>query len=139
MSQLVQERWDRKLQNWALWLVSGGVSGKSSPYPAYRDHVPSRRWWMASPMPQPMVGDALDTEALICKLAAEGRTGAEQFEALRAWYVWSGNLADRAAVLKIHPDTLTDRVTAARYRLNDLEGLRRRDAFKPPGNMLACA
>lgn len=135
MSQLVQLRWDRKLQNWALWIV--GQSNAST-------GGPSREWWDAPPRPpQPLVGEALDTDALITRLSYERKDGdpsygANLYEAIRAWYVWTGNIGERAAALKIHHDTLHDRVRAARYRLEDLDQIRRRDATRPP-NMLAYA
>ena len=125
MSQLVQQRWDRKLVNWALWIVgqSGAATGGGAP----------RDWWNCPPRPpQPLVGEALDVDSLLTRLSECGRQGAEQYEAVRAWYVWTGNNADKAAALRIHVDTLHDRVKAARYRLEDLDLLRRRDAVRAP-------
>jgi hypothetical protein len=124
VSQLVQQRWDAKLVNWALWIV-GQSSGVSAP---------DREWWNHPPRPpQPLVGEALDTDELLSALASEDiRQGLDRYQAVRAWYVWTGSVSERAASLRIHPDTLLDRVRAARYRLEDLDQARRRDATRPP-------
>jgi len=53
-------------------------------------------------------------------------------DAVTAWYVWSGSIRERALVLCIHVDTLHDRIRAARYRLDDLDMLRRCRAMRPP-------
>lgn len=136
MSEIVQTRWDKRLTNWALWMVGGGDTGRStSPYPAYRDHVQTRgRFESGTPMPRPLVGEALDTDVLVVRLA---QINFDQYQAIRAWYVWTGSIADRARTLGIHPDTLTDRVTAARYKLEDLELWRKCNAIKPTPSMLA--
>jgi len=125
---VVQRRWDARLDNWALWQVSGAAGPPSSPFPAYRLFASSRHWSeRANARPQPLVGDALDTDRLVVELARESP---ERYSAVRAWYVWTGSLADRAAALRIHPDTLHDRVVAARYRLDDLALLRRGNAIR---------
>lgn len=111
MSRLLQERWDRKLVNWALWKVG---QSKESHHGAPGD------WWNCPPRPpQPLVGEALDTDDLVRELPDE------QQEALTAWYVWTGDLQDRALFLGIHRDTLRDRVVAARWRLDTLDQTRR--------------
>jgi hypothetical protein len=134
MSYLVQERWHRKLENWALWATSGTVA-TSSPYPAYRMHLPERAWLNHFDRPpQPLVGEALDVDALLTIMQGEGEIGYKRFVAVRAVYVWTGNLYERAEALHIDPDTLSDRVKAARYRLEDLNEQRKRGAVKAPRN-----
>jgi len=124
MSSLVQERWDLKLVNWALWVCSSAAVGVSAP---------DREWWNHPPRPpQPLVGEALDTDELLQVLASEDiLRGLDRYQAVRAWYVWTGSLIERAASLKIHRDTLADRVYAARFRLDELDLLRRRDSIRP--------
>lgn len=140
MSQLVQELWHRKLENWAIWRISGGTSASGSPYPAYRDYLPERGWWeQSSRPPQPLVGEALNVDALVTIIQGEGVQGYERYVALLAFYVWTGNLSDRARDLHIHPDTLNDRVRAARYRLEDLWQARHVAASVRRGNLLALA
>lgn len=128
MTDHVQLRWDAKLVNWALWQVSGSSSSSGSPFPAYR--LFSVRHWTecVNARPQPLVGEALDTDRLVAVLARESP---ERYSAVRAWYVWTGTLAERAAALRIHSDTLHDRVVAARYRLDELHLLRRRHGKQP--------
>lgn len=140
MSQTIQDRWDKRLSNWSLWIVSGGGASNASPYPAYRDYIPERGWWYAgSGAPQAIVGEALDVDAVLVMLQGEGERGMELYMAVRAVYVWTGSLPDRATALGIHPDTLRDRVTAARYRLDDLDLQRRRGMTKPQRQILAFA
>lgn len=124
MSQLVQAKWDRKLTNWALWKAGADSKGKIG---APRD------WWDAPPRPpQPLVGEALDTDDLIVRMSIGDQDDRDRAEAITAWYVWLGNTRDKAIALGIHPDTLHDRVRSARYRLDDLDLLRRRSTVKPP-------
>lgn len=125
MSTLVQRRWDGKLTNWALWVCSSAQIGVSAP---------DREWWNHPPRPpQPLVGEALDTDELLQALASEDmRRRLDRYQAVRAWYVWTGTLTERAHSLRIHPGTLTDRVVAARYRLDELDCERRRGATRPP-------
>jgi hypothetical protein len=123
MSNLMQDRWDSKLVNWALWVCSAGAVGVSAP---------DREWWNHPPrQPQPLVGEALDTDALLQTLASEDIShGLDRYQAVRAWYVWTGSLFEKAASLKINRDTLADRVYAARFRLDELDLLRRRDSIR---------
>lgn len=119
MSQFVQDKWNRKLENWALWTVSGSSRGRAS----FLDFGSSRHWADVL-KPQPLIGEALDVDRLLHRLCLEH---ADRYAAVRAWYVWTGSLASRAQTLGIHPDTLRDRVRAARYRLEELEIIRRRE------------
>ena len=120
MSELIQMRWHRKLENWALWYAGGESKGVGSAYDG--------TWGDGAPRPpQPLVGEAIDTDQLVNLLPDP------QFIAVRACYVWTvGTLADRAAELGIHRDTLSDRITAARYRLEDLSEQRKAGAIRPP-------
>jgi hypothetical protein len=126
MSYLVQERWHRKLENWALWKV--GQSRES------RGGRPGD-WWNCPPRPpQPLVGEASDVDGLVEIMKYEGEIGKERFQAIDAWYLWTypETYGARADALRIHPDTLADRVRAARYRLEELEDERRRRQVKVP-------
>lgn len=121
----VQERWDAKLVNWALWVVSGEPRGKCS----ILDFGSARyRFDFRTRPPQPLIGEALDTDRLIAIVRDENP---EQHLAIRAWYVWTGTQADRCATLKVPYTTWRDRVIAARFRLEELAILRRRTVARP--------
>lgn len=121
MIDVVQERWDAKLLNWALWVVGGNAR------PVSVSSGFDREWWNHPPRPpQPLVGEAVDTDQLVGLLIPE------HFAAVRAWYVWTSSVDESARELRIHPNTLRVRVIGARYRLDDLDSDRRRGAFRPP-------
>ena len=102
MSQMVQERWDAKLANWALWIIGGDSKGVG---------MPDREWWNYPPRPpQPLIGEARDTDALVQIVAIENPL---QHLAIRAWYVWTGTQAERATALGVPYNTWRDRVIAA--------------------------
>jgi len=102
-----EDRWDRRLTNWALWFVSGGnASYRNSLWdfagrgrPASGDGVPA------------LIGEAVDTDALVLMLERILR------QSLIAWYVCSGTIAQRAGELSCHPNTLRYRVDCAKGRL----------------------
>lgn len=123
MSALVMERWNARLENWALWLVAHTARASGSPYPAYRLFRARSRGDSAPARPCALVGAALDTDRLVVELARESPARAE---AVRVWYVWTGTYAERAAAIGVHPDTLRDRVVAACHRLEELSLLRAR-------------
>lgn len=128
MSQPIQAKWHARLENWALWLVSGqGKRGKSSML-----DFGSTRHWSDILEPQPMLGPALDTDDLLAKMRYGDEDDRNRYKAVKAWYTWAGSPRDWAIKLDIHVDTLHDRVRSARYRLDDLDLLRRRSAVKPP-------
>lgn len=128
MSQLVQLRWDMKLTNWALWVVARDQANSTV-------SAPDREWWNHPPRPpQPLIGEAKDVDDLLQIIAADN---AVQYLAVRAWYVWSGTQAERAATLKVPYNTWRDRVVAARYRLDDLDLLRRAATVAPAPRLLA--
>jgi hypothetical protein len=108
----VLDRWERRLQNWALWCVSGShrprSAGVSSAYSSthWRDD-------QLSP-PPPLVGEALDTDRLVHRLPHH------LLGACVASYIWTGTLADRARSLGCHVNTMRNRTTQAMYRLDDL-------------------
>lgn len=104
--------WDERLENWALWrsgadscglgLATDGTWGGDCTRP-----------------PQPLVGEALDIDNLVQQLVPE------HIEAVTAWYVWTGTVEDRAAVLGVHRNTLHNRVAAAKACLDALWWSRR--------------
>ena len=111
--------WDERFYNWALW-KRGGNSLGSSASDGYYGGDDTRP-------PPPLVGEAFDTDRLICLLPVE------QQQALVAVYVWSiGTLDDRAAELGIHRNTLRNRVDAAKGGVDALYWQRR-------GQRAACA
>lgn len=115
----VFERWDRRLRNWALWKAGVQSSGAGS---AYDGQV----WESAPRPPPPLVGEALDTDDLVLQLSTE------HVRAVTAYYVWTGSVEESAMELGISRDTLADRITAAQFRLEDLDQARRRGMTKPP-------
>jgi hypothetical protein len=128
MSQLVQLRWDAKLTNWALWIVSRDQGDAAV-------SAPDREWWNHPPRPpQPLIGEAKDVDDLVQIIAQDNP---DQYLAVRAWYVWSGTREDRALTLGVPYNTWRDRVVAARYRLDELAILRRALTVAPPRQVLA--
>jgi hypothetical protein len=117
----VLDHWEGKLRNWALWRLGGNGLGSTLAF--------DNTWGMcAPPPPPPLVGEALDTDDLVLKLLDEHRS------VINAIYLWSvpSTLEARAAVLGIHPNTLHARHKAARFRLDDLDHVRRRAGLRPP-------
>lgn len=110
----VQERWDAKLTNWALWIVGQSKSSPTACDGEFGEGAPRP--------PPPLVGEALDTDRLLQRLLAESR---EQYDAVDAWYVWSGSQQERAERLNVPYTTWRERVIAARFRLEELAILRR--------------
>lgn len=111
------EKWDARLENWALWKTGAQTASASSG--AYRSG-PALEWWKCPPRkPQALVGDALDVDRLIQRLTAEHQ------EAIRVVYLWTypESLEDRARAMDppVHRNTLTNRVNAAKVALEGLE------------------
>lgn len=117
MSKASDDRWEARLQVWAEYMLareSGSRVRISSAYslvgrgaPAEGDGIPIH------------VGEALDTHELVRKLADHLR------QAVWVWYVETGSVGEKAARLAIHRDTLTNRVTLAKGRLDDLDRARK--------------
>jgi hypothetical protein len=115
VASAIVDRWHARLENWAWWIVSGASASISSAYRGPRicdDDAPPRA-------PPPLIGEAHDVDRLVHKLSPE------QQRALRAWFIWTGGVADRERTLGVHPDTLRDRVRKACYSLDDLWHQRR--------------
>jgi hypothetical protein len=113
----LEERWDKRLENWALWVINGGATpGTSGAYGFIGGGSSST----SSGVPA-LVGEALDTDALVQKLENSLK------QAVVAWYVWTGTVEERARDADVHRDTLTDRVKRARFRLEELSWQRRRE------------
>lgn len=110
MSSTALDRWEQRLQNWALWYVSG--SGGSAVSALYLLGGATRRSKVDARVV--LVGEALDTDALIRKLSRELQ------QAILAWYVWTGPVAGKAAQIGCHENTLRYRVEGAKLRLRDL-------------------
>lgn len=108
----VLQRWHERLTNWALWVVGSNAMGYGSACDGEHSEGAPRP-------PPPLVGEALDTDTLVYKLADEQR------EAIRATYVWTGPVHERAAALGVHANVMRDRVLAAKFRLEELRQERR--------------
>lgn len=117
------DKWDQRLTNWALWKAGAAATPFSGVYRSGENW----EWWEHPPRnPAPLVGEALDTDKLI-KLLID-----EQQEAINVVYLWSfpETLEDRAKQIGIHRNTLTNRVNAAKERLEDLHAQGRRDSAR---------
>lgn len=125
MATAIDRKWDDRLYNWALWYVGAadGICSASSAYNRledgdFRADGDGRTW--EGYTPQALIGEALDTNELILQLKVE------LFEALRAWYCWTGTEEQRALDLGVPRSTLRSRVVAAKVELERLDGIRRR-------------
>jgi hypothetical protein len=125
----ISEKWDRKLENWALWYFGGKrIVAEPSAYDALKRQdtgrdQPAEQTFAAvweTEEPPALVGDATDTHALIALLPERW------FEAVRTWYCLSGPIDMRAADLGVHSNTLRARVNAAKVELERMDGQRRR-------------
>jgi hypothetical protein len=111
------ERWDARLENWALWKIGGVSTGIGSAYDG--------EWGGGAPrLPIALVGEALDTDDLVLKLADHLQ------RALEAAYCWIGTDGMKAHQLSCHRDTFADRVRLAKERLEVLWWLRHRQKSK---------
>lgn len=130
LTRSVDERWERRLYNWALWRV--GAAGSSVEAPAYRelDAQTIRDAWRTytppTPEPPALIGEALDTDDLVCQLADELRI------AIMAQYCWTGTVAERASRAGCHAATLYRRVIHAKIALDAMDCARRRAMPRPP-------
>lgn len=97
--------WDRKLDNWALWRKGANAVGSSAADGTYGGDN--------TRPPPPLIGEAFDVDRLVQQLPND-----EQ-RAIEAVYVWSvGTLEERAALLRVHRNTLRNRVDAAKRGLD---------------------
>lgn len=85
----MKDRWPhdivRLLQNWARWVVSGGIGSDRSPYPAYNLAAPGPRAGNIIPT---LNGEAEDADHIIASLPYRYQ------HPLRMNYIWP-NTADR--------------------------------------------
>lgn len=102
--------WDERLENWALWKAGGTSTGVSAYDGMWGDGAPRP--------PPPLVGEALDTDTLVGKLALKLQ------QAVIAWYVWSGALEFRSRDMDMDPKTLRTLVATAKEELERLDGER---------------
>lgn len=130
LTQAVSERWDRILENWALWR-RGGTHAASTISSIYHRGESCDRWrrWdeRGTPPPPAINGEAIDADAMVLRLSDPLR------RAVDAWYCWTGTLAERAQYLGCHADTLRNRVSAAKGELERmrLERVAARRAITP--------
>jgi hypothetical protein len=106
------------LGNWALWLARGSSSHSPGVSTIYRSN--GYRFDFSNRTPPPLIGDASDVDSLVLQLSDTHR------QALKAHYLWTGPMALRAKTLGCHPSTLTNRVRAATFALDDLDQARRK-------------
>lgn len=111
--------WDVRLHNWALWAFGGSVMSSSS-----LCITGATQYWDAlTPIPS-LVGDAMDTDDLVQKLAKV------EFVAVKAWYSASGTKEFIARSLGIHRVTLWQRVRNAKGHLDDYQWQARRNLLR---------
>jgi hypothetical protein len=113
--------WDRRLENWALWLA-GGVAGARVTSGIWAYTGTDRRNLGSDAFSCGLVGDAMDVDDLVRKLTDELR------RAVHAWYCSPGTQRDKARELGCHPETLRRRLEAAKVRLDELDHARRMQA-----------
>lgn len=111
--------WDQRLENWALWKLDGSSVAGGSAYDGTWDDGAPRP-------PPPLVGAALDTNALVVKLEP-----ASLQEALTARYVWSGPVDLRARDCGMSERHLRFLVYTAKAQLERLDGERRKPLTNP--------
>jgi hypothetical protein len=114
----LDERWEHRLENWAIWYVSRGGGRSAGVSSAYSGNEGGRGYGDDTVV-SAMVGEALDTDGLVAKLERSLQ------DAIRAKYLHTGTDAMKAADLGIHRDTLADRVKRAKLKLDDLYRSRR--------------
>lgn len=111
------EEWERRLQDWGVYRASQGKGSCaiSSAYDGmFGDGAPRP--------PLPPLGEVNDTDSLVVKLADELQ------KTLIVKYVWTvvpDTEEARAAALRIHVNTLRERVKQAKFRLDDLDHARK--------------
>lgn len=113
-----EAKWDARLENWARWQHDGGKSA----YPRISSIYAPAKWHhtQGTQPPHALAGEAVDTNELVLKLEPD------LFMAIRARYCWTGPFEIRAEQLRIHPNTLRNRVSIAIEALEDLDRIRRR-------------
>ena len=125
LSTSTWKKWDEKLNNWAL--LYGGTGASVSPAYELLDRQEVREGdgtgraavW-ETPEPPPLIGEAMDTNALVTLLIAE------QHDAVHAWYCLSGTVDMRADAIHVHVNTLRNRTRAAVVELERMDGARQR-------------
>lgn len=123
---MAEDRWDRRLANWALY--KAGVDSVSRAVEERYRRVRQGDWRIDTSeppkKPQPLVGEALDTDRLVRQLIPE------HHKAVEVVFLWTypETLEARCAELNppIHRNTLTNRLNAAKQHLEELDGTGRR-------------
>jgi hypothetical protein len=115
----LEQRWHAALQNWAVWIVSGGGHSRSSSCGVSTIYKGDDRFRADYVGPVVLIGAAHDVDVLVVQLPEVHR------RALVAEFVWTGSATARALALGIHVDTLRNRVRQACYRLDDLHEARK--------------
>lgn len=117
--EFVSAKWERKLENWAVYLASGKNAGRAKISSLYRLAGHGTRGSSADEVIPMMLGEAIDTDKLVRKLEAPLR------KALESWYVLTGTQGQKAQALGCHVNTLRNRVEAAKQQLETFERARR--------------
>ena len=115
----IDERWHARLENWALWKAGvDKVSGRITE--SYRQ-IREGSWKIDTseppPKPQPLVGQAMDTDRLVKRLDAD------HHQAVIVVYLWTypETLEGRAAEIGIHRTTLHYRLACAMDALERMQ------------------
>ena len=98
--------WDARLENWALWRMGAGTGIGAATDGTWGGEF--------TRPPPPLVGEAVDTDRLVVKLELRLQ------DALRARYIWTGTMEERASDLGIHRNTLANQVEEAKGALEGL-------------------
>lgn len=116
--EFVSAKWERKLENWAVYLASGKNAGRVKISSLYRLAGHGTRGHDGDVIPV-LIGEAIDTHRLVCKLDLKLQ------KALVKWYADTGTQGQKAAELGCHVNTLRNRVEAAKQQLQTFERSRR--------------
>jgi hypothetical protein len=121
---VLEKRWDDRLNAWAEYMHFAEDGSRVHISPVY-NKIGRGRPGEGDGVPI-YVGEALDTDALYQKLPEHLK------RAVWVWYVETGTIGQKAERMSVHSDTLTDRVRAAKHRLEDLRRSRMHHKSKVP-------
>jgi hypothetical protein len=126
ITPVIEDKWHHRLANWALW--KAGVDTVTRAIEEKYRKVRQGSWRIDTSepprLPQPLVGEAMDTDRLVRRLSDEHQ------EAITVVYVWTypETLEARAASLTppVHRNTLTNRLNAGKQELERMDADRHR-------------
>jgi hypothetical protein len=123
----LDERWHERLENWARY--KAGIDAVSIRVSESYRKIQEEAWRDISEpprRPQPLVGEALDTDRLVSRLDADHR------QAVIVIYRWEvpETHEDRAALIGITRQTLHYRLAMAMQELERMQGERDRQSAR---------